>query len=88
MELYDVIYTKVGICNSISQYYKLLLEKVGIKSHCVICDDGTEVKHQMTLIYDKDKPFKSSKLSIFSRLIESFDIPFRYFSALFTFLNV
>ena len=55
MELYDVIYTKVGICNSISQYYKLLLEKVGIKSHCVICDDGTEVKHQMTLVYDKDR---------------------------------
>ena len=54
MELIDVIYTKVGICNSISQYYKLLLEKVGIAAHCVICDDGTEVKHQMTLVYDKN----------------------------------
>ncbi|MBQ7105111.1 MAG: hypothetical protein IJN90_04570 [Bacilli bacterium] len=53
-ELFDVINTNKGICNSISQYYKLLLEQVGIKSHCLICDDGTEVKHQLTLVYDKD----------------------------------
>lgn len=53
-ELLDVIYTKCGICNGISQYYKLLLEQVGIKSYCVICDDGTEVKHQLNLVYDKD----------------------------------
>lgn len=53
-ELFDVINTNKGICNSISQYYKLLLEQVGIKSHCLICDDGTEIKHQLTLVYDKD----------------------------------
>lgn len=51
-ELDNVIYNKIGICNGISQYYKLLLEKVGIISYCVICDDGTEVKHQLNLVYD------------------------------------
>ena len=51
-ELNSVIFDKKGICNAISQYYKLLLEVVGIKSYCVICDDGTEVKHQLNLVYD------------------------------------
>ena len=53
-ELLDVIYTKNGICNGISQYYKLLLEEVGIESYCVICDDGTEVKHQLNLVHDEE----------------------------------
>lgn len=53
LELYSVMNNKKGICNAISQYYKLLLEKVGIKSHCVICDDSTEVKHQLNLVYDE-----------------------------------
>jgi len=52
LELLSVINNKIGICNAISQYYKLLLEEVGITSYCVICDDGTEVKHQLTLVYD------------------------------------
>jgi len=53
-ELNSVINSKKGICNAISQYYKLLLEKVGVKSYCVICDDGTDVKHQLNLVYDSD----------------------------------
>ena len=53
-ELNNVIYHKKGICNAISQYYKLLLEKVGIKSHCIICDDGTEVAHQLNLVYNDE----------------------------------
>ena len=52
-ELLDVIYYKKGVCNGISQYYKLLLEQVGIKSFCVICDDGTEVNHQLNLVYEE-----------------------------------
>ncbi len=52
-ELLDVIYYKNGVCNGISQYYKLLLEQVGIKSFCVICDDGTEVNHQLNLVYEE-----------------------------------
>lgn len=52
LELENVIYNHKGICNSISQYYKLLLEEVGIKASCVICDDGTPVKHQLNLVYD------------------------------------
>ena len=51
-ELKDVVFNNKGICSSISQYYKLLLEEVGIKSYCVICDDGTPVNHQLTLVYD------------------------------------
>ena len=53
-ELYSIINNKIGICNAISQYYKLLLEIEGIKSYCVICDDGTEVNHQLNLVYDSD----------------------------------
>lgn len=53
-ELNSVIDSKKGICNAISQYYKLLLEIVGIKSYCVICDDATEVNHQLNLVYDSD----------------------------------
>jgi len=52
LELSSVINKKIGICNAISQYYKLLLEEVGIISYCVICDDGTQVKHQLNLVYD------------------------------------
>ena len=53
-ELKDVVFNNKGICSSISQYYKLLLEEVGIKSYCVICDDGTPVNHELSLVYDKD----------------------------------
>ena len=53
-ELLSVINANLGICNGISQYYKLLLERIGIKSHCVVCDDGTEVNHQIVLVYNQD----------------------------------
>ena len=55
LELKNVIDNNIGICNSISQYYKLLLEEVGIKSYCVICDDGTLVNHQLNMVYDEEK---------------------------------
>lgn len=53
-EFNSVIYTNKGICNAISQYYKLLLEKAGIKAYCVICDDGTEINHQLNLVYNEE----------------------------------
>lgn len=53
-ELESVLFNQTGICNSISQYYKLLLEQAGIPAYCVICDDGTPVKHQLNLVYNKD----------------------------------
>lgn len=53
-ELECVIDNNYGICNAIAQYYKLLLEQVGIKSYCVVCDDGTEVRHQLNIVYDED----------------------------------
>lgn len=52
VELNNTILNGIGICSSISQYYKLLLEQVDIKSYCVVCDDGTPVNHQLTLVYD------------------------------------
>ena len=54
IELMSVINANYGICNGISQYYKLLLERIGITAHCVVCDDGTEVNHQMVLVYNED----------------------------------
>lgn len=53
-ELLSVINANIGICNGISQYYKLLLERIGIPSHCVVVDDGTEINHQMLLVYNKE----------------------------------
>lgn len=54
LEIESVLTNNKGICNAIAQVYKLLLEKVGIYSLCVICDDGTDVKHQLNLVYDED----------------------------------
>ena len=52
-ELDSIVFNNKGICSAISQYYKLLLEQVGIKSYCIICDDGTAVNHQFTMVYDE-----------------------------------
>ncbi len=52
-ELHKTVFDNVGICSSISQYYKLLLEQVGISSYCVVCDNGMPVKHQIAMVYDE-----------------------------------
>ncbi len=52
-ELHKAVFDNVGICSSISQYYKLLLEQVGISSYCVVCDNGMPVKHQIAMVYDE-----------------------------------
>lgn len=52
-EILSVLYKKKGVCNAISQVYKLLLEKVGIYSMCVVTSDGTLVSHQLNLVFDK-----------------------------------
>lgn len=53
-ELLSVVDFNYGICNGISQYYKLLLERIGIKSHCVIVDDTTPVNHQILLVHNQE----------------------------------
>lgn len=53
-EFRSAVFDSLGICSAISQYYKLLLEEVEIKSYCVVCDDGTSVNHELTLVYDDD----------------------------------
>ena len=53
-ELLSVVDFQFGICNGISQYYKLLLERIGIESHCVIVDDGTEINHQLVVVYNNE----------------------------------
>lgn len=52
-EVMSVIYDKKGICNAISQVYKLLLEKIGIYAICICCNDSTTVPHQLNLVYNK-----------------------------------
>ena len=54
-ELMNTILKKKGICNGISQFYKLLLECVGINSYCVVCNDGTPVNHQLNIVYNSEK---------------------------------
>lgn len=54
LELEDTIYNHKGICNSISQYYKLLLEYNGIYSVCVICDNMLPKNHEINLVYDDE----------------------------------
>lgn len=54
LEIESVLKNSKGVCNAISQIYKLLLEKVGIYCMCVICDDGTNIKHQLNLVYDEE----------------------------------
>lgn len=54
VEILDVLKNKKGICNSIAQVYKLLLEKAGIYSICFICDDTTSVMHQINLVKTED----------------------------------
>lgn len=54
LELEDTIYNHKGICNSIAQYYKLLLEYNNIYSVCVICDNMMPKNHEINLVYDED----------------------------------
>ena len=53
-ELLNTIDNHEGLCNSISQYYKLLLEYNDIYSVCVICDNLSLRNHQINLVYSKD----------------------------------
>jgi hypothetical protein len=53
-EVLDVFEKHTGICSSMSQVYKLLLEKVNIQSVTVICNDGNPVSHQLLAIKNKD----------------------------------
>jgi len=54
-EVMSVIYEKKGICNAISQVYKLLLEKIRIYCMCICCNDSTNVPHQLNLVYNKEE---------------------------------
>ena len=56
-DLYTAIDEEPSICNGFSQYYKLLLEKVGIYSLCICCNDGTEITHQLNLVRNDDNTF-------------------------------
>ncbi len=54
-DLEKVMDEHIGICNSISQYYKLLLDRNNIYSVCVICDNMLPRNHEVNLVYDKEK---------------------------------
>jgi hypothetical protein len=49
-ELKELIKTKKGLGNAISQLYKLLLEKAGIYSLCYICNDRCLIFHELNLV--------------------------------------
>lgn len=54
-EFESVMDNNIGVCNAISQYYKLLLEEVFIFSFCVNCKifyNGELLAHQLNLVYD------------------------------------
>jgi len=54
-EFETVMNEKKGVCNGIAQYYKLLLEKVGIYAFCINCMisyNGEQLGHQLNLVYD------------------------------------
>ena len=53
-ELKNVFDNNMGVCNAISQYYKLLLEEIDIISYCVVCNDGTDVNHQLVVVENID----------------------------------
>lgn len=53
-EILSVLSNKKGVCNAISQVYKLLLEKANIYAMCICCNDSTVVPHQLNLVYDKE----------------------------------
>lgn len=53
-ELYDTILFHKGVCNSIAEYYKLLLQEVGIYSLVVVCTCRNGVKHALNLVYNAE----------------------------------
>lgn len=53
-EMVDVFEKHTGICSSLSQVYKLLLESVNIESKAIICNDGNPVLHQLLIVKDKE----------------------------------
>lgn len=53
-EIVDVLTKDTGICSSISQVYKLLLEKINIESICFCCNDTTEIFHQILLVKENN----------------------------------
>ena len=74
-EILDVFNYKKGICNAIAQVYMLLLEKIGVESICICCDDSTEVYHQLNLVKENDNfTFDDVTYSIFcENKLERFD---------------
>lgn len=65
-ELYDVVFKKKGVCNSIGQYYKLLLDELDIPSYYVVCNmnktfeefgfdqNDKIIPHALNVVYDID----------------------------------
>ena len=65
-ELYDVVFKKKGVCNSICQYYKLLLDEIDIPSYYVVCNmnntledfgfdkNDKTIPHALNVVYDID----------------------------------
>lgn len=56
-EFLEPLISNKGICNSFSQIYKVLLEKIGVFSYCVNCmikAENSFVGHQLNIVYDEE----------------------------------
>ena len=56
-EFISPIVEKKGVCNGFAQSYKVLLEKVGVYSMCLVCAveyKNEYVGHQLNLVYDDE----------------------------------
>ena len=56
-EFISPIVEKKGVCNGFAQAYKVLLEKIGVYSMCLVCAveyRNEYVGHQLNLVYDDD----------------------------------
>lgn len=53
-EVFNIFEKGTGIGSSLSQAYRLLLEKVNVESRAVICDGGYPVLHQLLIIKNKE----------------------------------
>jgi len=82
-EFKSVMDNNIGVCNAIAQFYKLLLEEVGIFSFCINCMifyNGERMAHQLNLVYDSfDQTFSFDDVT-YEILKNKDSLSFSYFN--------
>jgi len=62
-QLINAIFQNKGICNSLSQYYELLLERVGVISYSVFCNNGSKRPHVLNIVRNDDDTYSFDDVS-------------------------